>query len=227
MQLPVGLSQVNNCPYLDEQQEQLCFLLCDDEQKSAYYSQLLELGFRRSGNEIYRPACSACSQCQSLRVKVADFSPSKSQKRILNKAKQLTLRWQHQLDQDDYQLYARYIEARHKDGSMYPPNEKAFFEFLQCDWSSTQYLKLFQNEQLVAVCVTDVFSKALSAVYTFFDPNLDKLSLGNLAVLMQIHQAKQQGKDWLYLGYQVDECRKMNYKRNYLPHQRFINSKWQ
>ncbi|MDO6684981.1 MULTISPECIES: arginyltransferase [unclassified Agarivorans] len=227
MQLPIGLSQISPCPYLPEQKEQLCFTLCNSQQKTDYYPQLLALGFRRSGNELYRPACEHCHACQSLRVDTQAFSASRSQKRILNKNKLVTMQWEEELNQVDYQLFERYIAARHQDGSMYPASEESFFQFLSCEWSNTRYLKLFLNDQLIAVCVTDVQENAYSAVYTFFEPNLAQLSLGNLAVLMQISAAQQNNKSWLYLGYQVDNCKKMNYKRNYLPHQRFINGKWQ
>ncbi|WP_432467693.1 arginyltransferase [Agarivorans sp. Z349TD_8] len=227
MQLPLGLSQVTPCPYLAEQQEQLCFALCSKPEKQAYYPQLIELGFRRSGQELYRPHCSGCQACQSLRVDVNAFIPSRSQKRVLSKTKDLQLVWSKHLSNLDYCLFERYIEARHRDGSMYPTSEAAFHQFLSCDWADTQYLRLYQGDRLLALCVTDVFTNGLSAVYTFFEPELASLSLGSLAVLKQIEQAKQQKRRWLYLGYQVDDCRKMSYKQNYTPHQRFINDKWQ
>lgn len=227
MRLSLGLSPANTCPYLPEQFEQLCFTLCTTEEKQLYYSQLLTMGFRRSGDELYRPHCSQCQACESLRVNVKDFQPSRSQKRILSKAADVQVSWGNNLSEQDYQLFARYIEARHKDGSMYPTSETSFHQFLSCQWSNTQYLRLYLKDRLIAVCVTDIQSSGFSAVYTFFEPELASLSIGTLAVLKQIEQAKLQNTPWIYLGYQVDQCQKMSYKQNYTPHQRFISGKWQ
>lgn len=227
MRLPIGLTPPSPCPYLPRQQEQLSVLLAEAQQKAQYYQSLLELGFRRSGDSLYAPACPACSQCQSLRVDVKQFSASRSQKRILNKAFTVSCEWHQQLDDEDYRLFARYIEARHKDGPMYPTSRKAFDDFLGAGWSTTRYLKLYHQQQLVAVCVCDVLPQALSAVYTFFEPTLTHLSLGRLAVLRQIEQSNKANKSWLYLGYQIDACQKMNYKSHYLPNQRYIDGKWQ
>ncbi len=227
MQLPIGLTSPTPCPYLTEQQEQLRVLLAEDQQKALYYELLLELGFRRSGNNLYSPACPACSQCQSLRVDVKQFRASRSQKRILNKASTVSSEWHKQLNDEDYHLFARYIEARHKNGPMYPTSAKAFYDFLGANWSTTHYLKLYYEQQLIAVCVCDILPQALSAVYTFFEPSLAHLSLGRLAVLKQIEHSNKANKSWLYLGYQIDACQKMNYKSHYLPNQRYIEGKWQ
>jgi arginine-tRNA-protein transferase len=212
---------------LPGQQEQLSVLLSQAQQKALYYQQLLELGFRRSGDSLYAPACPTCSQCQSLRVNVQQFAASRSQKRLLNKTAAVHSEWQQQLNDDDYQLFARYIEARHKDGPMYPTSRKVFDDFLGKSWSTTHYLKLYHQQQLIAVCVSDVLPQALSAVYTFFEPSLSHLSLGRLAVLRQIEHANKANKTWLYLGFQIDACQKMNYKSHYLPNQRYIEGKWQ
>ncbi len=91
-----------------------------------------------------------------------------------------------------YDLYARYIDARHADGDMYPPNVDQFRSFLLSSWSNSAFLVLEEAGRLIGVAVTDHVPDGLSAIYTFFDPTLSKRSIGVLAVLAQIEHCLQQ-----------------------------------
>ena len=106
-----------------------------------------------------------------------------------------------------FALYQRYLNSRHVDGSMAHPVEDDFRQFLFCDWCDTRFLAFRQNEELVAVAVTDIVSDGLSAVYSFFDPDLQNRSLGTYCILKQIEYAKQQQGDYVYLGYWIDNHR--------------------
>jgi arginine-tRNA-protein transferase len=57
----------------------------------------------------------------------------------------------------------------------------------------------------------------LSAVYTFFDPDEQRRSLGVFAILKQIEYVRTLNLDYLYLGYWVPHSAKMNYKSQYTP----------
>ncbi|MDE1513699.1 MULTISPECIES: arginyltransferase [Vibrio] len=223
----IGLTNNHPCSYLKDQMERVAVAIDLPIQSAENYQILLANGFRRSGETIYKPHCDQCHACQALRVAVADFVPSTSQRRLLKQLKQ-TLHWQlkPELDPNWYDLYQRYICARHRHGSMYPPNKDEFAQFAGATWLNTQYLHLYAAQKLVAIAVTDLLPNSASAFYTFYDPEVP-LSLGTLAVLCQLSYCQQTEKQWLYLGYQIDECPAMNYKVRFNPHQRLVNQRWQ
>ncbi|MBV7297610.1 arginyltransferase [Enterovibrio paralichthyis] len=220
-----GIMAPSNCSYLPGQQESVAVLLEPDMHSEEGYNLLIQSGFRRSGNNIYRPHCLACTACQSLRINVAEFAPSKSQKRHISQLKRLHTVISDQLDDNWFALYEHYISVRHRNGSMYPANKNDFLSFVQSRWQRSLYLHLYENGQLIAIAVTDVLDNGLSAIYSFFDPE-HPWSLGSLCVLAQIRLAQDYQLPWLYLGFQIDECSAMNYKRKFNPHQRYVAGEW-
>ncbi|MBD1564727.1 arginyltransferase [Vibrio sp. SA48] len=225
-QIRIGLTNNHPCSYLEDRQERVAVALDPSMQSPDNYEVLLANGFRRSGDTIYKPHCESCNSCQALRVSVNEFSVSNSQKRLLKKA--YSYRWQLKTEMDEgwFTLYSRYIEARHRDGSMFPPKDAEFKQFSSCEWLNTQYLHIYQENKLVAIAVTDILRHSASAFYTFYDPNAD-ISLGTLGVLFQLQYCQSTGKQWLYLGYQIDECPAMNYKVRFQRHQKLVNQRWQ
>lgn len=228
-QLParVGLTQEFDCSYLPNRQEQLLVILDPSCYSTDKFESLLGLGFRRSGNQIYRPHCPICSACNSVRVLAQDFIPSKSQKRKLNKAKnQFEVKYSTQERPEYYPLYSKYITMRHQGGSMYPPEKEQFQSFLLCSWLKITFIELWHQDTLAAVAVTDCMNSSISAIYTFFDPDFEHYSLGSVMILEQLKFAKEQNKQYVYLGYQIDECDKMKYKTQFLPAQKQLNDEW-
>jgi len=221
------LSQQFDCSYLPNRQEQLLVILDPSCYCAEKFEQLLALGFRRSGDQIYRPHCPACNACNSIRVLAQTFQPSKSQKRKLNKAQKVfTVNYSEYERADYYPLYCKYITQRHQDGSMYPPEQNQYESFLFCQWLPITFIELRDGDKLVAVAVTDNMDNAVSAIYTFFDPDYESYSLGSVMIMHQIEFAKQQQKQFVYLGYQIDECNKMKYKTQFLPAQKHIGDQW-
>ena len=192
--------------------------------------QLTDMGFRRSGEHIYRPWCEGCGECKSVRVPVARFNVSKSQKRVLTRNKDLQVSFELPSCADEiYNLYANYIFQRHSDGDMYPPSLEQFENFL-CQappTSQTRFVCFRLEQKLLAVAVVDLLPKGVSAIYTFFDPAYEIRSLGRLAVLWQIRWAQSQAMDFVYLGYWIKDCQKMAYKAEYQPLQVFEDLIWQ
>jgi arginine-tRNA-protein transferase len=131
-----------------------------------------------------------------------------------------------------YELYAKYIETRHRDGDMYPPSRQQFDSFLTREWDLTHYYcfylpsSAFAKPKLLAVAVVDVMSNGLSAIYSFFDPDFAERSLGAYAVLWQIQRARELGLPHVYLGYWIKQCRKMSYKIEYRPIELLVNNRW-
>ncbi|WP_394132036.1 arginyltransferase [Shewanella maritima] len=224
--LNLGLTKAFDCNYIPGNKEQL--LVIQEEQLNGHlFEQLLGMGFRRNGNAIYKPYCPNCNQCQSIRLPIAKFKPSKRQKRTLKANTDIQWRLSHKVSEDHFILYQKYIDERHSDGPMFPASESQYKEFLHCDWLEPTFIELFIEDKLVGVAVTDLMPNSLSAIYSYFDPELSQRSLGSLMILLQCELAKVLGKQYLYLGYQIDSNRKMNYKRLYRPYQILTSQGWQ
>ncbi len=223
----IGLTDNHPCSYLADKQERVAVALDKSMHTSESYEVLLANGFRRSGDTIYKPHCDTCASCHPIRISAADFKTSRSQKRVLNKAKSLSWSLKTEMDDEWFSVYSNYITQRHSDGTMFPPKKKEFSQFSRSAWLDTRFLHIYDHDKLIAIAVTDVMPSAASAFYTFFDPDYHSASIGTLAVLFQLEFCRQEGKQWLYLGYQIDECPAMNYKTRFHPHQRLVNQRWQ
>jgi arginine-tRNA-protein transferase len=223
----LGITKSFPCNYLPEQQERLLIAVDPLLHDSEHYSWLMHQGFRRSGNDIYRPHCSSCQACQSIRVLVANFMPSKSQKRLLKRSEHFLIKRSDKIKSSYYPLYEKYINEIHCDGSMFPASPEQFKSFTQNDITEQIYIEIWHQEELISVAVTDDIPNALSAVYTFYHPEYRKYGLGVLSILKQIEFSQQLKRDFLYLGYQINDCDKMNYKNRYKSHQILIENQWE
>jgi arginine-tRNA-protein transferase len=220
-------TQPHPCSYLEEQTATTLFLDPTTPVDAHIYSRLSVMGFRRSGPHIYRPHCEACQACIPCRLPVATFKPTRQQQRALKRNADLRVE---ELDDINhpaiYALYERYINERHKDGDMYPPSQEQFETFLTQAWGRTHFFGMHSDDRLIGVAVVDELDNAFSAVYTFFDPDEHKRSLGNFAILWQIGEARRRNLPYVYLGYWIKNCRKMNYKSQYRPLEVLINDHW-
>ena len=220
-------TQPHDCSYLEQQQAVTLFLDPAEPIDEEVYGRLSELGFRRSGDHLYRPHCPRCKACVPARIPVELFTPNKQQKRIYKRNQDLQVeRRPPRLTDEIYQLYSRYINTRHADGDMYPPSEQQFSSFLVSDSSFCEFNEFRLDGRLLAVAVTDRLANGLSAVYTFFDPDEPRRSLGRYAILWQIEEARRSELPALYLGYWIRNCRKMNYKTEYRPLEMLISQRW-
>lgn len=192
------------------------------------YSQLIELGYRRSGGHTYRPHCKNCRQCIPCRVAVNRFRPNRSQRRCLQANSNCTA---HQVRagyiDEHFQLYRRYINARHASGNMANPLPQDFQNFLYSHWSDTFFLELREDGQLLAVAVCDQVRSGLSAVYSYFNPDMTSRSMGTYCVLKMIELAGQLGLENVYLGYLIQNSDKMRYKQNFRPLEVYADNQWQ
>ena len=127
---------------------------------------------------------------------------------------------------EHFDLYRRYINNRHNEGSMANPSKSDYHRFLICDWTDTLFFEYRLNRILIAVAVCDLTDSGLSAVYTFFDPDYTERSPGHFAILNQIVESRNRDLDYLYLGYWIRDCNKMSYKRRYKPLEAYLNEQW-
>lgn len=191
------------------------------------YHLALVRGFRRAGGHVYRPHCLHCQACTPCRVVVTQFRPSRSQRRAAAANGEVVSRLEPARCTDEYlQLYQRYLRSRHRGGGMDQAEAEDFDRFLYSPWSDTRFLTLREHGRLLAVAVTDVTRFGLSAVYTFFEPELQRRSLGSLAILEQLALASRMGLEHLYLGYWIEGHPKMDYKRLWQPLEVLRDNRW-
>ncbi len=240
--LQLYLTGEHPCSYLSTREARTLFVDPLARIDAARAQWLQQVGFRRSGPHFYRPACRGCRRCVPVRVPVADFAPNRSQRRTArrNDAELRLIARPAILEPEHYALYERYVLSRHGDGDMADEvSVETYMRFLLAPWGgSTRFLELrlgadgHQVQQarqgpLLAVAVTDVLGNALSAVYTYFDPDHAERSLGTYAVLTQIREAARLGLDYLYLGYWIGDSRKMVYKDQFRPIEAWDGRQWQ
>ena len=215
------------CNYLPDQQATTLFADPDATLNNHLYSQLALYGFRRSGKYIYRPSCINCNACIPVRLPVTNFKPSRAQRRIWKRNQDLEVRIIiPEYSEEHFSLYKKYMDTRHPDGGMDEVEPDKYMEFLTCDWSDTQFIEFRLQGRLLSVAVIDVLETGLSAVYTFFDPDHASRSLGTLAVLWAINRVSEIPLPHLYLGYWIENCQKMSYKKKFQPAEQFLNGSW-
>lgn len=213
------------CSYLEKRKSVSAF--ANPHMDMNTYNELIQHGFRRSGGYIYRPHCPHCQECISVRIPVRKHQFSRNEQRVIKRNTDMRISIMPGRYRDEhFDLYQRYINSRHGEGSMANPNKSDYHRFLICDWTDTLFFEYRLNRILIAVAVCDITNSGLSAVYTFFDPNYANRSPGHFAILSQIHGTQLRDLDNLYLGYWIRDCNKMSYKRRYKPLEAFLNDQW-
>jgi len=215
------------CSYLDNHTTISVFADPEASLSPPLYTQLARYGFRRSGSDLYVPACPGCSECVPVRIPVRGFRRSRNLQKIWNRSQDIE--WEvHDavFDHEQFELYCKYLDSRHPGGGMDNPSEDDYRRFLTCDWCETSFLVGKLDDRPVIVAVTDVLTDALSSAYTFFDPALSRRSLGTLGILNQIALASAMNCEWLYLGYWIEGSDKMRYKRRFRPLEAYREGRW-
>ena len=226
--LSLYITAEHECGYYDDRQTSN--LIPDPQMKmgSALYSLLLSKGFRRSGEFVYRPHCKECAACTPCRINVIHFKASRNQRRCLKNNQNLTTHIKPaQFSEEYFSLYSRYINGRHKDGSMADPTPEDFSNFLLNGWKTSVFIESRLKGKLLCVAVVDFLNAGPSAVYTFFEPEEQKRSLGTFAILQQIWLARLYQKEHLYLGYWIENHPKMEYKRKFSGLEIYQQEIWQ
>ncbi len=222
------------CPYLEGRMERKLFTALQGDHAGKLNDALSKQGFRRSQNVLYRPSCAECSACLSARIRVADFTPSKSQRRALRRNQHMTRDaispW---ATEDQFALFRKYLETRHAEGGMADMDIFEFAAMIEETPIKSRVIEytapatdMFEPE-LAAVCLTDVLDDGLSMVYSFFDPIHDRNSLGTYIILDHIRIAREAGLPYLYLGYWVPGSAKMDYKSRFSALEIYKDGDWQ
>lgn len=191
------------------------------------YGALVHRGFRRSGSFTYRPRCGDCRQCVPVRVVVDGFRPSRTQRRSWKRHRDLDVEILPLQDKAEYfALYERYQKARHPGSGMAEDTPEQYRNFLLQSHVDTLLVEFREHGTLRMVSVLDVLDDGLSAVYTFYDPDIAAASFGTFNVLWQIELCRKLELPYLYLGYWIRASRKMAYKARFRPLQGLRDGDW-
>ncbi len=223
------------CPYLAGRMERKLFTALQGESAEKLNDALSKQGFRRSQNVLYRPSCADCQACLSARIRVADFVPSRSQRRTLKRnahlRREATSPW---ATEEQYALFRKYLDSRHADGGM---ADMDIFEFAAMIEETPVKSRVVEytldpepgsrRRPLAAVCLTDVLDDGVSMVYSFYDPVHERDSLGTYIILDHVEIAKAAGLPYVYLGYWVPGSPKMGYKSKFSALEIYKGGRWQ
>jgi arginyl-tRNA--protein-N-Asp/Glu arginylyltransferase len=216
------------CPYLPGRFERRLVTELAGRQTGSFHDTLSRAGFRRSHGIAYVPVCRDCNACAAVRVLARQFVPSRNQRKVLNRNQDLLI---HEAParatQEQYALFRAYQQTRHSGGEM------SRMDF--CDYQTLVEdtpVDTLINEvrapdgRLVAACLTDRMADGFSAVYSFFDTELVRRSLGSFMILWLIERAQALDQPYVYLGFWVSECAKMAYKARYRPIEAYTPDGW-
>ncbi|MCA3376705.1 MAG: arginyltransferase [Roseomonas sp.] len=216
------------CPYLPGRTERKIVTELSGTEAEALHERLSRAGFRRSHNIAYAPVCPGCQACVPIRVVSEDFTPDRTQRRILRANADLTVsEMPARATAEQFTLFQRYQKNRHADGDMAAMGYYDYRAMIEDTPISTGILEFRDaRDRLLGACLTDWLADGLSAVYSFFDTDQEKRSLGTFAVLWLIGRARSLGLPYVYLGYWVPESRKMAYKARFRPSEILISGAW-
>ncbi|MFN6252982.1 MAG: arginyltransferase [Acetobacteraceae bacterium] len=216
------------CPYLPGRTERKIVTELSGTEAEALHERLSRAGFRRSHNIAYAPVCPGCQACVPIRVVSEEFTPDRTQRRILRANADLTVsEMPARATAEQFTLFQRYQKNRHADGDMAAMGYYDYRAMIEDTPISTGILEFRDaQDRLLGACLTDWLADGLSAVYSFFDTDEDKRSLGTFAVLWLIGRARSLGLPYVYLGYWVPESRKMAYKARFRPSEVLMSGAW-
>jgi arginine-tRNA-protein transferase len=216
------------CPYLEGQRARLPLQIPGRQVSPQHVDQRLALGQRRTGEFVYSTVCPACMACQPIRIPVRDFEGGRSHRRTLRRNEGLLAPriGPVVVDRARIDLFNRHRKLRNlgrRDSNIEAEEyawafQRSCFDTFEMSWTL--------DGRVVCVAICDQGENSLSAVYTYYDPVLARLSLGTWAILRQIDYCKQTKRDLLYLGFFIAESPHMSYKARFLPHERLVGNRW-
>ncbi len=223
------------CPYIPGRTERKVFTELKGSGAVEMNEALSRIGFRRSQNVVYRPSCDGCSACISVRVVTGQFAPSASQKRLLKRHADLEVSacepWS---TEEQFDLLQRYLGHRHPGGGMAAMDAYDFADMVEQTPVDTVVVEYREPSadgrpgRLVGACLTDKQSDGLSMVYSFFEPEHSaRRGLGTFIILDHIVRAARAALPFVYLGYWIDGCERMDYKTRFQPVERLGAGGWQ
>jgi leucyl-tRNA---protein transferase len=221
------------CPYLPGRLERKVFTHLVGPDAKSLNTQLSNGGFRRSQNIAYRPACDSCQSCKSVRVPVRLFEWTKGFRRNLTRNSDISSTVvAAKATSEHYSLFRTYIDHRHGDGGMVDMTVLDFAAMVDDTLVDSRIVEYRvptaynPNGELIAAVLVDVLNDGISLIYSFYDPELERRSLGTYVILDMIRRTELLNLPFVYLGFWIKESDKMNYKARFLPQERLSPEGW-
>lgn len=213
------------CPYLADRTAVLPTRWYPEDLDGVTFDRLLAQADRRVGRTFYRPACPDCDACEGIRVPVAGFWPTKSQRKVWRRNADLRVTvGAPQVDSRRVHLFNRHKRERGLGDSGITPVHYASWLVASC--VPTVETRYWLDDELVGVGILDVGATAANSVYFYFDPSHEDRSLGTFSVLAEIEWVRRRGMKYYYLGLYVRECAHLSYKTRFGPHERLVGGVW-
>lgn len=192
------------------------------------YAVLMDNGFRRSGQIIYRPVCVDCKLCVPIRISASEFSSSRSQRKALNRNTDVQMSvGEPQLTKEKHDVYVRYLDAQHSKTPQGDDIESmADFLYTSC-LPTIEVCYRDSHGKLLGVSILDVSTDVVSSVYHYFDPSEKCRSMGVFSAVREILLTEKLNRKWYYLGFWIKGCKAMEYKGDYRPFELLIDGQWQ
>lgn len=207
------------CPYLEGKMERRVVAELVGRDAAALHDALTHAGFRRSHTIVYAPACTGCDACVPVRIVARDFRFNRTQARVLRDGLRILVVEECPpiATREQFALFVRYQQSRHAEGDMARMDFEDYRALIEDTPVDTVIVEVREGDELVGTCLADRVGDGLSAVYSFFDTERTKLSLGTFMILWLVERARAMKKPYVYLGYWIADCRKMSYKSNFRP----------
>lgn len=216
------------CPYIAGRSEQKLVIELRTDDAGAFFGDLARAGFRRSHGLAYRPACRDCAACVPVRIPTATFVETRSLRRIANRNVDLdAAECPPKATEEHFALFKRYLDRRHGASDMAEMgwrDYRSMVEDTPVDSALVEHRA--PDGRLMAVCLIDLADDSLSAVYSFFEPDEPRRSLGKYVVLELVRRARELGLDHVYLGYWIEGSATMDYKRRFPGLEAFREGVW-
>lgn len=224
------VSPPDQCGYLPERRWSLRYEVVGHLSLEEYGDRL-RAGWRRFGFSLFRPECSACRECRSLRVDVARFRPSSTQKRVWkrNAGEVAVTVGPPQVSDEKLALYDKYHSFQSVLKGWPEHDAETAEDYVQSfvdNPFATQEWCFYVGDRLVGVGYADHLPIGLSLIYFIYDPDERHRSLGVFNVLSALRWAASHGLPHVYLGYHVADCPSLNYKANYRPNEVLDGGDW-
>lgn len=207
------------CPYLPGKTERKVVTDLSAPKAMELYERLSRAGFRRSHSLAYRPACPGCTACVPVRIRTGDFGWNRTFKRLMKRNADLTATdIAAHATMEQFRLFTRYQRSRHTGGEMSTMGFRDYRAMVEDSPIDTRIIE-FRNDagDLAAVMLADRQMDALSAVYSMYDPDKERRSLGTWMVLWMVENAAALDLPFVYLGYWIEQSAKMAYKARFRP----------
>ncbi|MCE7797289.1 arginyltransferase [Sphingobium sufflavum] len=229
------MTNASPCPYLPGRTERKVFTELTGQHAGELNDALGRIGFRRSQNVAYRPSCSDCSACVSVRIVAGAFKPNATQRRLMRRNEDLiTSACKPWSTPEQFELLQKYLSVRHPGGGMTEMDDVDYADMVEQTPVDTVVIEYRlrsevpgEQGRLIGACLTDRQGDGLSMIYSFYDPALeDRQGLGSFIILDHVRRAAEEKLPYVYLGYWVEGSQRMAYKIRYKPLERLSRDGW-